>query len=346
MEQVWDISDKDDFDRKTEACKRFYEFGRFYSVRLSRDAAREPSRYFPPWDHLIYAYVLEATRAVQILERVVREYRRGEALGIPSQATRRWVEATEVLLFGAANPLSAWLSTSNVQPNAEDIRRMAFHRLFGLELPFGRSDNTPAQFHKAPAANTGFTALFEELLFELWQAISNLNNKSGVNQSDDDRIFRITEQLRFILTSRRQFDMLRREELSAVTALGWCDLTLAFDSPVVRDLGAGATNPGDRLKIIGEKVGLPAHTRSPAFFSMAAEISILLRAIEAGFVSGPDKAWLLYATEPKTPGDNNGPFGSESRRVITEWAAATGKNLKERSRPVDIRTAPRLVAVR
>jgi hypothetical protein len=117
---------------------------------------------------------------------------------------------------------------------------------------------------------------------------------------------------------------------------------------MVKDLGADATNAGDRLRIIGERVGLPAHSRSAAFFAMSAEISILLRVIEEGFVSGPDMAWLLYATEPKftTPdGEEMGPFGAESRRVITEWAAATGKNLKERSKAVDVR-APRLVAVR
>src|SRR5512145_1877698 len=38
------------------------------------------------WDHLGYSYVLENTRAVQILRRVVRAYRAGESLGIPSVA--------------------------------------------------------------------------------------------------------------------------------------------------------------------------------------------------------------------------------------------------------------------
>ena len=340
IEQLWDVADRTAGDSPDEARKTLYGFGRFATLKPNAKEAI----YFPPWDHLIYAYVLESTRAVQILGRVVREYRSGETLGIPSQETRRWIEATEALLFGAASPLAAWLSTSNLRPEAEAVRRNAYWRMFGLEVGFGREDNSAPAFAKAQAANTSFAALFEELLFELWQAISNLNNRAGVNQSDDDRIYRIAEQLRYVLTSRRQNDMLRREELSAVTALGWAELTVSFDTAVVKDLGADATNPGDRLRIIGDRVGLAAHSRSAAFFAMSGEISILLRAIEAGFVNGPDKAWLLYAIEPRIDGEP-GPFGAESRRVITEWAAATGKDLKVRGKAVETR-APRLVAVR
>jgi hypothetical protein len=274
----------------------------------------------------------------------VRAYRTSEALGAPTQETRKWVEATEALLFGAANPLTAWLSVSNVRADPEAVRRNAYWRMFGLDLAFGGEDNSAPVYDKAQAANTSFAPLFEELLFELWQAIGNERNFAGVNQSDDDRIFRIAEQLRFILRARRQTEMLRREELSAATALGWAELTVSYDSPVVLDLGANASNPADRLRTMGERVGLSAHSMSAAFFSMAKEISIFLRVIESGIVSGPDKAWVLYATRPPAPGPDE-PVGSEARRVITEWAAATSKNLKERSKPVDVR-APRLVSVK
>lgn len=343
LEQLWDVADApvdEDFNR---GRSKLYMSGGFSVV--PPNTATSPR--FPPWDHLIYAYVVESTRVVQILGRIVREYRSGEALGVPSAETRRWVDATEALLFGAANPLAAWLSTSTIRPDAEAVRRNAYWRLFGLDLGFGREDNSAPVYAKAQAANATFTALFEELLFELWQAISNINNKIGVNQSDDDRIYRISEQLRFILASRRQNDVLRREELSAVTALSWAELSVAFDTPVVKDLGATASNPGDRLKIMGERVGLPAHSRSAAFFAMSAEISMLLRAIEAGFVSGPEKAWLLYSTTPTFTfeGKQISPFGAEARRVITEWAAATGKDLKARGKSVETRQ-PRLVAVR
>ena len=77
---------------------------------------------------------------------------------------------------------------------------------------------------------------------------------------------------------------------------------------------------------------------------MASEISILLRMIEAGTVGNADLAWLLYAL-PSSTATTPRPIGVETRRVITEWAAASGKNLKEASRATEVRTA-RLVAVR
>ena len=340
MDQVWDTATIGDPGDADSARDRFWSMGRFQGDI--------PTDVFPtgPWDHLAYAYVLESTRVVQIFKRIVREFRAGEGLGIPSLETQRWLDATEALLFGAANPFAAWLSTSSVRQDPEAVRRNAYWRLFGLDLSFGADDNGAPLFDKAKAANTGFNRLFEELLFELWQAISNERNTSGVNQGDQDRIFRLAEELRYVLTSRRQNEMLRREELSAVTALGWAELTLSFDSPVVRDMGAQASSPGDRLRLMGDKVGLPAHSRSDAFFSMSSEISMLLRVIEAGIVQDATTAWILYATPDPQRGGSR-PIGPESRRVITEWAAATGKNLKERATPLEVRTAgPRLVAVR
>ena len=140
------------------------------------------------WDHLGYALVLEMSRVVQIFRRVILEYRTGERLGTPSVETQRWLDATEALLFGAAYPVAAWLSTSGVRPDAEAVRRNAYYRLFGMDLAFGADDNRPVSYIKAETANKSFVPVFEELLHELWQAISNLRNMAGVNQADDDRI--------------------------------------------------------------------------------------------------------------------------------------------------------------
>jgi hypothetical protein len=289
---------------------------------------------------------------VQILRRVVREYRSGEGLGVPSVASQRWLDATEMLLFGAANPISPWLSTSTIRQDPETVRRNAYWRLFGLDLAFGTDDNRSPVYDKANAANTGFVRLFEELLFELWQAITNVRNFSGVNASDDDRIYAIAEELRFILTSRRQLQMLAREELAAATTLGWTELTLATNTPIVVDLKAQATSSADRLQLIGERVGLTAHSKSAAFFAMSADLSLFLRTIEARFVTGPNLAWVFYLEQQPAgvPAGSPLPIGSASRRVITEWAAATGKDLKTRAKPVEVRppqpARPQLVAVR
>jgi hypothetical protein len=292
----------------------------------------------PAWDHLGYSYVLENTRAVQILRRVVREYRAGEGLGIPSVATQRWLDATEALLFGAANLISMWLSTSAIRQDPEAVRRNAYWRFFGVDLAFGTEDNRPPTYDKANAANTDFITLFEELLFELWQAITNVRNSSGVNASDDDRIFRIAEELRYVLRSRRQLQLLAREELAAATALGWVELTLSANTPVVTDLKAQATSAADRLRLIGERVGLAAHSKSAAFFAMSSDLSLFLRTIEAGLVTGPELAWVLYLEQQPmgAPPGSPDPIGVESRRVITEWAAATGKDLKTRAKPIEV----------
>ena len=236
------------------------------------------------------------------------------------------------------------LFAREIRPDPEAVRRNAYWRLFGLDLSFGTEDEGAPAYEKAAAANTGFTTLFEELLFELWQAVSNERNLVGVNKADNDRIFRIAEQLKFVLMSRRQKGMLRREELAAVTALGWAELTVSFDTPIVQDLTAQGSSASERLRLMGERVGMKPHSKSAAFFSMASEISILLRMIEAGTVGNADLAWLLYAL-PSGTATAPRPIGVETRRVITEWAAASGKNLKEASKPTEVRS-PRLVAVR
>lgn len=300
----------------------------------------------PAWDHFGFSYLLENTRMIQIVRRVVREFRLGEGLGVASVATQRWLDVTETMLYAAHNPVAAWLSTSLVRPDAEAVRRNAYWRLFGMDLAFGTEENKPFVYEKAAAANTTFVVVFEELLFELWQAITNIRNLAGVNAADDDRIYRLAEQLQFMLRSRRQRAMLAREELAANLVVGWIQLSLDSNTPVVVDLRAQATSPADRLKVIGERVGLPAHSKSAALMSMAADFSLLLRTIEAGVIAGPQFSWVLYASVPPPgsppPPAGPAPLGPNARRVITEWSAATGRDIKSRKVPVEVRGRPQL----
>ncbi len=340
MEQVWDAATPWGPGEPSAgaARKQLWQTGEF---------AMYVPKAHPSWEHLGYSYVLENTRAVQIIRRVVHEYRSGEGLGIPSFRGQQWLDATEALLFGAANPASTWLSTSAVRQDPEAVRRNAYWRFFGLDLAFGTDENKPPVYDKAHSANANFVQLFEELLFELWQAMSNVRNTSGANASDDDRIFRLAEAIQLILRSRRQFQMLAREELAAATVLGWVELTLSSDTPIILDLKATATNPADRLRLIGERIGLAPHSKAASFFSMSSELSLFLRTLEAGVVSGPEFAWVLYLEQmPQSmPANSPKPLGAEARRVITEWAAATGKDLKVRGKPIEA-VRPRLTAVR
>lgn len=280
----------------------------------------------PAWDHLGYSFVLENSRVMQILRRVVREYRSGERLGAPSAATERWLDTTEALLLGAVSPLAPWLAASSLRPDAEAVRRNAYWRLLGMDLAFGDEDNRPPVYERPMEANTGFVMLLETLLFELSQVI----DRSGVDASADDRVFRVAQALHDMLLSRRRSNILSREELSAATALGWAELTLASNTPVVADLRAEASSPAERLRLIGERVGIPAHRQASALFSMCSELSLFLRTVESGVVSSPDLAWMLYL-EPSPAEALSGrpqPVGSATRRVITEWAVATGRDLR------------------
>ena len=329
MEQVWDAANawSSSIPPSGKARIALFNMGAFGG--------------YPPvpgfaWDHLMYSYILENTRMVQIMQRVVREFRRGEGLGIPSIDTQRWLDITETLVFGADYPISAWLSTSRVRSDPEAVRRNAYWRMFGMDLAFGTEDNRPFSYDKAPAANTSFVRLFEELMYEVWQAIMNVKNFSGVNSSDQDRIFAITEELKFILRSRRQSAQLAREELAAATAISWLYFTLDSNSAVVDDLRATATNPSDRLKLIGAKVGLPAHSKTSSLMSMADDLSLLLRTIESDLISSPDFAYILY-TDGTFPGSTAKLLGPTRRRIITEWSAATGRDLKSRKTPVEVR---------
>ncbi|BDU16739.1 hypothetical protein [Lysobacter auxotrophicus] len=330
MEQVWDAFGpwSPNPAPAGPARRQLWVLGRFSSLGTNAN---------PAWDHLGYSYVLENTRAVQILRRVVREYRAGESLGIPSVATQRWLNVSEALLFGAINPMTSWLPAGAPVVDPEAARRAAYHRLLGLDLAFGAEDNRPSTYIKAAASNASFVRLFEELLFELWQAIANRKNFAGANNADSDRIYRIAEELQFVLRSRRQNQMLAREELASSLVLGWIDATLATNTPVVQDLKANATSSANRLKLIGERVGLPSHSKSAEFFSMASELSLFLRTLESPLIANTSSVQVLIAEGTE--------LGNATRRVITEWAAATGKDLKTRAKPVEV-GRPRLAAVR
>ena len=50
------------------------------------------------YHHIIYAYLIENTRAFDVLQRVVQEARRGERL-LPMPGALPWLETTEAFLY-------------------------------------------------------------------------------------------------------------------------------------------------------------------------------------------------------------------------------------------------------
>lgn len=284
--------------------------GRFHPIgaALAAPGARA-------WEHLASSYVLENTRAVQIMGRVVHGLRTGSMAGASSADTRRWLDVTEVLLFGNDGRASSWFAAPSVRASAEAVRRNAYWRLLGLDLAFGTEDNRPSDFPKPDQANTGFILAFEQMLVACWRALSD---PRGRGHATRDAVLHSVQGLHALMSSRREREGLDRVELTAAVALGWIRLTLEDDTPVVRDLGAQGSTAAERLGRMGERVGLPAHHQSASLFALGDDISDVLRAVEsesahAGLVAGLHRS---------------GPEAKRVRRVITEWSAATGKDLR------------------
>jgi hypothetical protein len=275
------------------------------------------------WDHLIYAYMIENTRIFEIFQRVLREYLTTENLEVPSEAGHRWLRATEDLFYRDLPSAHIAALTSDVRPDLRASRRNAYFRFFGMDLNHGTVENQPYAFEKPKAANRDFVRLWEEFLREVWKGIENSVNTSGVNATDDAAIANLANQLFDMLRVRRARGNLSREEFVFVTMFSWFHLTVEFDSPIVRDLKAEATSPEERLRKIGERVGLPSHAKSESYFVLAEAMSRLLIDIEMGLFNNPATVRALYAPPPP---DN--PLRADVMNVITHWSLATGRDLK------------------
>jgi hypothetical protein len=275
-----------------------------------------------PFEHLIYAYMVENTRIYDIFRRVVSEFTQGEKLGNPSKESQRWLRATEELFFREPPSFLSFSLTSQLRPDLNAVRRNAYYRMFGLDLNHGTDDNKPYPYAKPAAANRDFIPTLEALLIEVWKGIMNYNNTSGSSEIDDAAIASQALRLRNMLTTRRLSGNLAREEFWSTAMMSWFHLTVEFDSPIVVDLQAKATSPEERLRKIGERVGLPCHGKSESFLILSTNLSLFLRQFESGAYTDPTSARLLYL-----------PVGAKDFmvQVITHYSLATGRDIKARS---------------
>jgi hypothetical protein len=269
------------------------------------------------WHHLVYAALLEQTRMVEIFRRLVFECLHGERLPRVSQRTQRWLHITEQLFFADAWQYSVRSVTSRLRPDRDAVRRNAYWRMLGWDLQHGTEDGRPYPYLKADAANQDFTVIFEALLAEVWRAFTNLSNESGVNETDDNAIETLVRRLREMLKSRRVGAALSREEFDAVATLSWFHLTVEFDTKIIEDFHAQG-GIADRLKLLGDLVGVPAHSLSDAFFQLAVPVSTVLRGIESEAVTTASE---LYR--------NGGLFQKNMLTIITHWSVATGRSVKD-----------------
>ena len=274
-----------------------------------------------PWEHLIYAYLIENTGVVEILAEVVRRYAIGETLEIPSLDTQRWLRATEELFFRDPPLFHITGLTSRLRPDLRIARRNAYWRLLGMDLAHPLAGGTGQPWKQdVGVANLRFHELWVEFLRAVWTGIENAKNTSGPNPTDAAYIIEVSQYIRDMLQMRRQGGSLARDEFVHVATLSWFHLTVDLDTPVVVDLRAIGTDPADRLIKLGDRVGIrpPAHTRE--LFEMAELASGLVRFIELGYFSSQVNVQTLFVAGSQLQQD--------VQRVIDLWEMATGNTLK------------------
>jgi hypothetical protein len=278
------------------------------------------------WHHLVYAYLIENTRIVEIFRRVLDEYIQGERLPHATQATLRWARTTEELFFSTPRSLTVRAVTSNLRPDEGSVRRNLYWRALGMDLNHGLDDGRVYPYSKPEASNRDFVVLWETLLTEVWKGFTTVAPAfAAVNETDNAAIATLVRRLQETLLARRLNGLLSREEFDAVACMSWFRLAVSMNTQVVVNLSAQAAGEADRLKQIGSMVGLPAHSRTDAYFQLAQPMSIVLRAIENGAVAALGIGGLY---NPFVVGN----LAPQMLDIITNWSIATGRDMKDKVR--------------
>ncbi|MCP3920041.1 MAG: hypothetical protein GY711_31310 [bacterium] len=254
----------------------------------------------------------------EVFRRVIAEYVHGEKLGSPSDDAQQWIQTTADLFYKQTPPFTPWSLDNHIRPDMGAIRRNAYYRMLGMDL-----NHAPApdeQYIKAEEHNDDFVQTFERLLQEVWTGYRNRANATGTNPTDDSAIAFMCTTLRQMMQARRQGNKLSREELLAVVMLSWFHLTVDFNSPIVVSANASNSSAHERLRLLGEKVGLPAHSKSEHFFELSQPASRFLLRIDAGDFDDAANATLLY--------DESDAITYDVQDLITHWSMATGRDVK------------------
>lgn len=275
------------------------------------------------WLHLIYAFLIENTRVYEIFHRVIHQFRHGETLGAPRANTQDWLRITEELFYRMPAPFFISAVDSDIRPNQAATRRNAYWRMFGMEINHPTDGGQTYPFVKPETANLEFVNALENLLHHVYIGLVNVSNTSGTNPTDDAIIANYANQLFDMLTTRRQYGNLSREEYWFVSMMSWFHLTLEQDSPVIVDTRSEGASPEQRLFNIAKRVGMPAHSKSEQFVRMAPLLSELLIYIESGAVNQASAAATLYANDP-------GSMRSITFQIIADWEQSTGHNIRTR----------------
>ncbi|HYC50923.1 MAG TPA: hypothetical protein VEB19_07445 [Gemmatimonadaceae bacterium] len=287
-----------------------------WSVDIDPDPAAvvpapPPTSYFR---HIAYAYLLESTNIEAVMRRVVQEWVTGEKLPFPTLPTHVWLRTTEQLFFTNPQPPSIRSLTSDIRPDRGGIRRNAYYRLLGFELP-----GSSQAFIKPDVANRELLRAWEQLLRETWQAYMNRLNLIGPNSTDLNALVDLVREIRDMLTARRMNGALSREEFDAVRQFSWFHLSVLGNTQIVANLNAISTSSAMRLKKIADLVNVPIHSKTDSFFQMAFAMARILELIETGMVNVGNIQQLYVGV---------GVIANSMRALWTHWPQATGRAVK------------------
>ena len=306
----------------------------------------EKGALVPPY-HLMYAYLVENTRSAQIFEKLLYMYTHDEKLNKATTAQDpnnrlafQWMVNTENLFFKNLSNRSYRNVTSQFRTSADATRRNAYFRMFGMDLAFGDGgSNAAVNFYKAEFNNKPFIVLFEKLLTEIWQAYTNAKNQMGPNTTDMFVIVDTAQKIQEMLMARRttettfenyRYFNLSKEEYAAVVMMSWLYEVVSYDSPIVQFLRCNGNTPGERLVNIGNKVGLPAHSKSEGLLDIAPPMNTLLRRIELGDYNNETTVSTIITSQAATL-----PTTDPSRKalndllaIVNNWEKATGHRIK------------------
>jgi hypothetical protein len=288
--------------------------------------------YYPNM-HLMYAYMMENTKIVQIFEKIIMLYQNGEDLTIPMNNTnllsRPWLDNTH-LLFYSNSPYAIWNDNSLLGSNFEAIRRNAFFRIFGLDLNHGIGENNtqPVLYNRANHTNSGFIAQLENFLKLCWQMIINFSNTSSVNTTDLIALQEQANALKNMLLARRTTENnldnypvlnLSKVEYTSVVMMHWLNHAISYNSPIVREMGAEGVTAAERLSRLGQRVNIPCHSKAGNFLDLAPLLATLLRLVEMDEV---DTSYITAIAKPSTR------EYALITSILYNYQLATGRDLK------------------
>ena len=276
------------------------------------------------WQHLIYAYMIENTRALEVFRRVLDSFLHGERLSALGAGSQRWLRTTEELFFRDPPSFSTTTQTSYVRPNLAATRANAYQRLFGMTL--NATDGGKPNFIVAEHANGDFVQVFDELLHELWQGRSNFANAVGARPTDDAKIAAWPSGWPTCSARGASTATSRARSSSRSRRMSWFHAVLETDThPIIVDLRASASSPEERLFKIAQRVGYPAHGLSKSYFETRGAAVAAADRHRAEDVQQP--AGGAGAVHPLPPAPPGGP-AADTDIILTHWSIIRGRDAK------------------